>query len=84
MSLHAGGVSLLLSSGQGRRPGEELRAVHAEGSYPTKSHEGRVILCAPDYCFRYRPAARNSQQVDTGTCHQGFQCIVRANLRDDK
>jgi formylglycine-generating enzyme len=51
---------------------------------PRKVMKGGSFLCAPDYCFRYRPAARIPQQVDTGTCHQGFRCIVRANLRDDK
>ena len=40
--------------------------------------ERRVILCAPNYCRRYRPAARMAQPIDTSTCHLGFRCIVRA------
>jgi hypothetical protein len=33
---------------------------------------------APDYCRRYRPAARMPQPVDSATSHLGFRCIVRA------
>jgi len=44
---------------------------------PRKVLKGGSYLCAPNYCLRYRPAARISQQTDTGTCHQGFRCIVR-------
>jgi formylglycine-generating enzyme len=43
-----------------------------------KVMKGGSYLCAPNYCQRYRPAARLSQPVDTSTCHLGFRCIVRA------
>ena len=49
---------------------------------PRKVLKGGSYLCAPNYCVRYRPAARIAQQVDTGTGHQGFRCIVRAAPRD--
>jgi formylglycine-generating enzyme len=44
--------------------------------------ERRVIkggshLCAPNYCLRYRPAARQFETVDTSTGHIGFRCVVR-------
>jgi formylglycine-generating enzyme required for sulfatase activity len=39
--------------------------------------KGGSHLCAPNYCLRYRPAARQSEAVDTSTCHIGFRCIVR-------
>ena len=39
--------------------------------------KGGSYLCAPNYCRRYRPAARHPQMIDTGTCHIGFRCIVR-------
>ena len=35
-------------------------------------------LCAPNYCRRYRPAARMPQPIDTATSHLGFRCIVPA------
>ncbi|MES0207018.1 formylglycine-generating enzyme family protein [Mesorhizobium sp. LNHC209A00] len=44
---------------------------------PRKVTKGGSFLCAPNYCQRYRPAARMSQPVDTSTCHLGFRCIVR-------
>jgi formylglycine-generating enzyme required for sulfatase activity len=44
---------------------------------PRKVIKGGSHLCAPNYCRRYRPAARMSQQVDTGTNHLGFRLIVR-------
>jgi formylglycine-generating enzyme len=44
---------------------------------PRKVIKGGSFLCAPNYCRRYRPAARMHHPVDTGTCHIGFRCIVR-------
>ncbi|MGH9629787.1 MAG: formylglycine-generating enzyme family protein [Bryobacteraceae bacterium] len=42
-----------------------------------KVMKGGSYLCAPNYCRRYRPAARMAQPIDTSTCHLGFRCIVR-------
>jgi formylglycine-generating enzyme required for sulfatase activity len=39
--------------------------------------KGGSHLCAPNYCQRYRPAARFPQPIDTSTSHVGFRCIVR-------
>jgi sulfatase modifying factor 1 len=39
--------------------------------------KGGSHLCAPNYCLRYRPAARQRQTVDTSTSHLGFRCIRR-------
>ncbi len=39
--------------------------------------KGGSHLCAPNYCLRYRPAARQSETVDTSACHIGFRCVVR-------
>jgi formylglycine-generating enzyme len=39
--------------------------------------KGGSHLCAPSYCLRYRPAARQSETVDTTTAHIGFRCVVR-------
>jgi formylglycine-generating enzyme len=44
---------------------------------PRKVLKGGSHLCAPNYCRRYRPAARHAQPVDTSTCHIGFRCLVR-------
>lgn len=44
---------------------------------PRKVLKGGSHLCAPNYCRRYRPAARHPEPVDTSTSHVGFRCIVR-------
>lgn len=44
---------------------------------PRKVMKGGSYLCAPNYCQRYRPAARMAQDADSGTCHLGFRCIFR-------
>lgn len=46
---------------------------------PRKVIKGGSYLCAPNYCQRYRPAARHPQMIDTATCHIGFRCIVRGS-----
>jgi formylglycine-generating enzyme required for sulfatase activity len=44
---------------------------------PRKVTKGGSHLCAPNYCQRYRPAARMAQPVDTSTSHLGFRCVLR-------
>ena len=44
---------------------------------PRKVLKGGSYLCAPNYCRRYRPAARHPEPVDTSTGHVGFRCVVR-------
>lgn len=44
---------------------------------PRKVMKGGSYLCAPNYCRRYRPAARMAQPIDTATCHVGFRCVAR-------
>ena len=49
---------------------------------PRKVIKGGSYLCAPNYCRRYRPAARHPQMIDTTTCHIGFRCILRTKGGD--
>jgi sulfatase modifying factor 1 len=44
---------------------------------PRKVLKGGSHLCAPNYCRRYRPAARHAQPVDTSSSHIGFRCVLR-------
>jgi sulfatase modifying factor 1 len=44
---------------------------------PRKVVKGGSHLCAPNYCRRYRPAARHAQPIDTSMSHLGFRCIKR-------
>ncbi len=36
--------------------------------------KGGSHLCAPEYCLRYRPAARSPQSEDSASTHIGFRC----------
>jgi len=62
------------------------RVASAEGSFdlaapgprfPRKVIKGGSHLCAPSYCLRYRPAARQGEALDSSTSHIGFRCVVR-------
>ncbi|MCX5581729.1 formylglycine-generating enzyme family protein [Kaistia terrae] len=44
---------------------------------PRKVLKGGSHLCAPNYCRRYRPAARHAEAIDTSTSHVGFRCVRR-------
>jgi formylglycine-generating enzyme required for sulfatase activity len=51
---------------------------HAAGEHiPRRVVKGGSHLCAPNYCLRYRPAARQGEAVDTSACHIGFRCVLR-------
>jgi formylglycine-generating enzyme required for sulfatase activity len=65
---------------------ENPRGGREEGSYdprqpniriPRKVIKGGSHLCAPNYCRRYRPAARHAEAIDTSTSHLGFRCVRR-------
>jgi formylglycine-generating enzyme len=47
------------------------------GDIPRRVIKGGSYLCAPSYCLRYRPAARQGEAVDTSTGHLGFRCVLR-------
>ena len=62
------------------------RGADKDGSYdaaqphikiPRKVVKGGSFLCAPSYCLRYRPAARQPQMIDSAMSHIGFRCIKR-------
>jgi formylglycine-generating enzyme required for sulfatase activity len=67
---------------------ESADADHAAESsaarVPQRVVKGGSYLCAPNYCLRFRPAARQPQAIDSSASHVGFRCIVReAADRDD-
>ena len=62
---------------RGGRPEDSLDPDMQGIAIPRKVMKGGSHLCAPNYCQRYRPAARMPQHVDTSTSHLGFRCIVR-------
>lgn len=42
-------------------------------SIPRRVLKGGSHLCSPEYCLRFRPAARSPQAEDTGMSHIGFR-----------
>ncbi len=44
-------------------------------SIPRRVLKGGSHLCSPEYCLRFRPAARSPQAEDTGMSHIGFRCV---------
>ncbi len=58
---------------QGAKIGYDPKKPEEIGTHVIK---GGSYLCAPNYCSRYRPSARESQSPDTGTTHIGFRLVV--------
>ena len=75
------GKSLLVEAVALLRGGREVDSYDPRTTnvkIPQKVIKGGSHLCAPNYCRRYRPAARHAEPVDTSTSHLGFRCIRRA------
>ena len=62
---------------RGPRQDQSFDPCQPEIRIPRKVLKGGSHLCAPNYCRRYRPAARHAEPIDTSTSHVGFRCIVR-------
>ncbi len=45
---------------------------------PLRVIKGGSWLCAPNFCYRYRPAARQGQEAGLGTNHIGFRVAFDA------
>jgi formylglycine-generating enzyme len=57
-------------------PAQSFDTGHPGADIPRRVIKGGSHLCAPSYCLRYRPAARQPEAVDTSTSHIGFRCVV--------
>ncbi|MCC6888626.1 MAG: formylglycine-generating enzyme family protein [Hyphomicrobiales bacterium] len=62
---------------RGGREDESYDSCQPQIRIPRKVIKGGSHLCAPNYCQRYRPAARHGEAVDTSTTHLGFRCVIR-------
>ena len=67
---------------RGPRQDQSLDPCQPEIRIPRKVLKGGSHLCAPNYCRRYRPAARHAEPIDTSTSHVGFRCIVRTRAEN--
>lgn len=65
-------------------PAQSFGSGAPDAHIPRKVVKGGSHLCAPNYCLRYRPAARQGEAVDTSTCHIGFRCIVRVHINTSR
>jgi formylglycine-generating enzyme len=64
------------------KPDEESVRACCAPQQETMEEERRITkggshLCAPSYCHRYRPAARQGHAVRSTTGHLGFRCVIR-------
>ncbi|GAA2145150.1 formylglycine-generating enzyme family protein [Nocardioides koreensis] len=79
-----------MASGASRSSGHQCCGPSGRSSIEGQGHEaerqtspvrnvikGGSHLCAPSYCLRYRPAARQPQTLDSSTSHMGFRCVRR-------
>jgi formylglycine-generating enzyme len=58
-------------------PSASLSARMSPTGMPRVTVKGGSWLCAPDFCLRYRPAARQPQEPDLGSNHIGFRTVLR-------
>ena len=59
-------------------PDLALTARFAGPAGPSVVIKGGSYLCAPNFCARYRPAARQPQELGLGASHLGFRTVLNA------
>lgn len=60
---------------RGAQPEASFDPANPANPTPRVVIKGGSHLCADEYCHRYRPAARQPQNVDSTTGHVGFRCV---------
>jgi formylglycine-generating enzyme required for sulfatase activity len=63
-------------------PDEALAVRYAGQAGPSVVIKGGSYLCTPNFCARYRPAARQPQELSLGASHLGFRTVL--NPPDDR
>jgi formylglycine-generating enzyme required for sulfatase activity len=58
------------------RTGDQAASNAPGEALPRRVIKGGSHLCSPNYCLRFRPAARQPEAIDTATCHLGFRCVT--------
>jgi formylglycine-generating enzyme required for sulfatase activity len=56
-------------------PSSVQAAARAPDGVPRRVVKGGSWLCAPNFCVRYRPAARQPMDADLGSSHIGFRTV---------
>jgi formylglycine-generating enzyme len=62
---------------RGGREEQSYDPLQPQIKIPRRVVKGGSHLCAPNYCRRYRPAARHPQPIDSSMSHIGFRCVIR-------
>jgi len=62
---------------RGGTPDESFALHDSRHAFPRKVVKGGSYLCSPNHNFRYRPAARQGESIDTASCDLGFRCAMR-------
>jgi formylglycine-generating enzyme len=71
------------SRGEAVNPtGPEFASIRlAPGQFASRVIKGGSYLCASNYCSRYRPAARQPQEVDLSAAHLGFRTVLNRSTK---
>lgn len=56
-------------------PGDEMPNMGKASARVLRTIKGGSFLCAPNYCRRYRPAARQPQESGFSAAHLGFRTV---------
>jgi formylglycine-generating enzyme required for sulfatase activity len=67
----------ILRNPRGGREQESFDPAKPEFGMPRKVIKGGSHLSAPNYCRRYRPAARQAATIDRSASDLGFRCVIR-------
>ncbi len=62
-------------------PSKEQSYDKKNEGFPVRVIKGGSYLCAPNYCMRYRPAARHAQDTGLGVNHIGFRTVLNKKLQ---
>jgi formylglycine-generating enzyme len=57
-------------------PPADLAAGHGGAAGPSVVIKGGSFLCTPNFCARYRPSARQPQELGLGASHLGFRTVL--------
>jgi formylglycine-generating enzyme len=70
-------AQLAAAGGVARNPqGPSSSYDPAEPGHAKKVHRGGSFLCTDQYCSRYMVGTRGKGDIDTGTNHLGFRCVM--------
>jgi formylglycine-generating enzyme required for sulfatase activity len=58
-----------------RGPGENIAFDPVNPNFPSRVMKGGSFLCAPNYCRRYRPEARQGRDPGLGASNVGFRLV---------